>query len=71
MQVAGHSRPEDGPLAATTARWGAASGTPYQLANLLRAYAAEGFSRVGIWLDPSTPEGIDELAEALAILDRG
>lgn len=71
VDVPGHSRPEDGPLAAQTATWGAASGSPEELAELFRGYAAEGFSRVGVWLDPSTPEGVDELAKALDILDQG
>jgi alkanesulfonate monooxygenase SsuD/methylene tetrahydromethanopterin reductase-like flavin-dependent oxidoreductase (luciferase family) len=70
IQVPGHSRSEDGPLAAETATWGAVSGTPEELADLLRGYAAEGFDRVSIWLDPCTPEGVEELGKSLEILDR-
>jgi alkanesulfonate monooxygenase SsuD/methylene tetrahydromethanopterin reductase-like flavin-dependent oxidoreductase (luciferase family) len=71
VRVRGHSRPEDGPLAATTASWGAAMGSPEELADLFRGFAAEGFSRVSVWLDPSTPEGVEELAKTLELLDRG
>ncbi len=71
VEVSGHSRPEDGSLAAQTASWGAASGSPEELAELFLGFAAEGFSRVGVWLDPCTPEGVEELAKTLEVLDRG
>jgi alkanesulfonate monooxygenase SsuD/methylene tetrahydromethanopterin reductase-like flavin-dependent oxidoreductase (luciferase family) len=70
LQVAGHSRPEDGPLAARVATWGAASGSPEELANLFRGFAAEGFNRINVWLDPCTPAGVEELANVLHILDQ-
>jgi probable F420-dependent oxidoreductase len=65
----GHSKPDDHPLAAMRASWGPATGTPEELAELLRGFAAEGFDRVGLWIDPSTPEGVEELAKTLGILD--
>jgi alkanesulfonate monooxygenase SsuD/methylene tetrahydromethanopterin reductase-like flavin-dependent oxidoreductase (luciferase family) len=71
VQVPGHSRPEDSPLAAITANWGYASGLPEELADLFRGFAAEGFNRISVWLDPSTPEGVEAFAEVLEILDRG
>jgi alkanesulfonate monooxygenase SsuD/methylene tetrahydromethanopterin reductase-like flavin-dependent oxidoreductase (luciferase family) len=67
----GHSQPEDGPLAAQTATWKAASGSPEEMADLFRGFAAEGFSRVSVWLDPSIPESVDELAKVLEVLDQG
>jgi alkanesulfonate monooxygenase SsuD/methylene tetrahydromethanopterin reductase-like flavin-dependent oxidoreductase (luciferase family) len=48
-----------------------ASGSPAELAALLRGYAREGISHVQIWLDPATIEGIEELATTLTILDSG
>ena len=71
VQVPGHSQPEDGPLAAQTATWTTVSGSAEELADLLRGYAAEGFHRISIWLDPSTVEGVEHLAEVLALLDEG
>jgi alkanesulfonate monooxygenase SsuD/methylene tetrahydromethanopterin reductase-like flavin-dependent oxidoreductase (luciferase family) len=67
----GHSQPEDHPLAAITSTWGQVTGTPEELADLLRGYAAEGFDGIQVWLDPSTPEGVEEFAKVLVILDRG
>lgn len=63
--------PGDNGIANLRASWGPASGSPEELADLFRGFAAEGFSRVGVWLDPSTPEGVEEFAKTLAILDQG
>ena len=67
----GHSQPEDHPVAAARASWGSAQGSPEEMADLFRAFAAEGFSRVQVWLDPCTVEGVEEFAQVLEILDRG
>jgi alkanesulfonate monooxygenase SsuD/methylene tetrahydromethanopterin reductase-like flavin-dependent oxidoreductase (luciferase family) len=48
-----------------------ATGSPAELAALLRGYAREGISHVQIWLDPATVEGIEELATVLTLLDSG
>lgn len=48
-----------------------ATGSPAELAALLRWYAREGISHVQIWLDPATVEGIEELAATLNLLDSG
>jgi alkanesulfonate monooxygenase SsuD/methylene tetrahydromethanopterin reductase-like flavin-dependent oxidoreductase (luciferase family) len=48
-----------------------ATGTPEELADLLRGYAREGISHVQVSLDPGTVEGVELFAEVLAILDRG
>jgi alkanesulfonate monooxygenase SsuD/methylene tetrahydromethanopterin reductase-like flavin-dependent oxidoreductase (luciferase family) len=71
LDMPGHSQPEDHPLAATRSSWGPAQGTPEELADLFRGFAAEGFSRVSVWLDPCTVEGVEALAEVLEVLDRG
>jgi alkanesulfonate monooxygenase SsuD/methylene tetrahydromethanopterin reductase-like flavin-dependent oxidoreductase (luciferase family) len=71
IDMPGHSEPGDHPLAAARASWNPAKGSPEELADLLRAYAAEGFSRVQVWLDPSTVEGVGAFAEVLEILDNG
>jgi probable F420-dependent oxidoreductase len=69
IDMPGHSEPGDHPLAAARASWNPARGTPEELANLLRAYAAEGFNRVQVWLNPSSVEGVEAFAEVLDILD--
>jgi alkanesulfonate monooxygenase SsuD/methylene tetrahydromethanopterin reductase-like flavin-dependent oxidoreductase (luciferase family) len=46
-------------------------GTPEQLADELRAYAAEGIGHVQLVLDPITVDSIAEAARALSILDAG
>ena len=48
-----------------------ATGTPGELAELLRGYAREGISHVQVWIDPSTVAGVEEFARALELLDRG
>lgn len=45
-------------------------GTPREIADGLRAYAREGIDHVQLVLDPITVEAIEEVARALAILDR-
>lgn len=69
VDMPGHSQPEDHPLAAARASWTSAQGSPEELADLLRAYAAEGFSRVQVWLDPCTVAGVEAFAQVLDILD--
>ena len=48
-----------------------ASGSPEELADLLRGYAREGITHVQVWLDPSTVAGVEEFAPVLDLLDRG
>jgi alkanesulfonate monooxygenase SsuD/methylene tetrahydromethanopterin reductase-like flavin-dependent oxidoreductase (luciferase family) len=47
-----------------------ASGRAEVLADLLRAFAAEGISHVQIWLEPNTVAGIHAFAPVLEMLDR-
>jgi alkanesulfonate monooxygenase SsuD/methylene tetrahydromethanopterin reductase-like flavin-dependent oxidoreductase (luciferase family) len=47
------------------------SGTPEDLAESFRAFAREGIDHLQVWVNPMTSEGIDAIAEVLAILDRG
>lgn len=69
VDMPGGSRPEDHPLAAARASWPSAQGSPEELAELFRAYAAEGFSRVQVWLDPCTVPGVEAFAEVLKLLE--
>lgn len=71
VDMPGHSEPGDHPLAAARTSWGPAKGSPAELADLFRAYAAEGFSRAQVWLDPCTVEGVEAFSEVLDILDAG
>ena len=47
------------------------SGAPAQLADLFRAYAAEGISHLQVWVNPTTVAGLEQLAPVLEALDRG
>jgi len=42
---------------------------PAEAAQLLRGFAHEGISHVMLWLDPCTLGGIEDFAEAIALLD--
>ena len=44
--------------------------SPAAIAAMVRGYADEGISHVMLWLDPSSPAGIDAFKPALALLDR-
>ncbi len=48
-----------------------ATGSPEELAELLRGYAREGITHAQVWLDPSTVAGIEAFAPVLDLLDRG
>ncbi len=48
-----------------------ATGSPEELAELLRGYAREGITHVQVWLDPSTVAGVEAFAPVLDLLDRG
>lgn len=48
-----------------------ATGSPAELADLLRGYAREGIGHVQVWIDPSTVAGVEAFAEVLDLLDRG
>ncbi len=48
-----------------------ATGTPEQLADLLRTFAREGVSHFQVWLEPNTPAAIDAFAPVLELLDQG
>jgi alkanesulfonate monooxygenase SsuD/methylene tetrahydromethanopterin reductase-like flavin-dependent oxidoreductase (luciferase family) len=50
---------------------GQVTGTPEELAGLLRRYAAEGVTHVQIALGPNTAQGIEAFAPVLELLDRG
>jgi alkanesulfonate monooxygenase SsuD/methylene tetrahydromethanopterin reductase-like flavin-dependent oxidoreductase (luciferase family) len=47
-----------------------ATGTPEELAELLRAFVREGVSHVQLWLEPNTLAAIDALVPVLELLDR-
>ncbi len=47
------------------------TGTPEELAEEFRAYAREGVSHIQLYPDPCTIEGIEAIAPALALLDKG
>jgi probable F420-dependent oxidoreductase len=46
-------------------------GTPQELAEVLRTYAAEGIDHVQLWIEPVTLAGIAALVPVLELLDRG
>ena len=46
-------------------------GSATELADIMRAYAAEGISHIQVELDPGTVDGVRKLAEVLRELDRG
>ncbi len=48
-----------------------ATGSPEELAELLRGYAREGITHVQVWLDPSTVAGVEAFAPVLDLLDHG
>jgi alkanesulfonate monooxygenase SsuD/methylene tetrahydromethanopterin reductase-like flavin-dependent oxidoreductase (luciferase family) len=47
------------------------SGPAARLADVFRAYAAEGISHLQVWINPTTVAGIEQLAPVLEALDRG
>jgi alkanesulfonate monooxygenase SsuD/methylene tetrahydromethanopterin reductase-like flavin-dependent oxidoreductase (luciferase family) len=47
------------------------SGSPQELADAFRAFAAAGIGHLQLVLDPITPAGIEQLAPALELLDGG
>ena len=65
---------ETDPAVGGFARWRAhrvpATGTPEQLASLLRGFAHEGVDHVQISLEPPTMAGIDAFAPVLELLDK-
>lgn len=71
VNMPGCGTPDDHPLLEGRAANLPVSGSPEELAALLRAYAEEGFSRVQVWLDPNTVEGVEAFAPVLELLDRG
>jgi len=46
------------------------SGTPDEIAHVLRGFAAEGIRHVQVWLEPNTIAGIEAFAPVLDLLDR-
>jgi probable F420-dependent oxidoreductase len=60
----------DLPIAPIREGWQAVTGTPAELANVLRGYAAAGFTHAQIWLEPSTLAGVEAFAAVLDELDR-
>lgn len=55
---------------AMRARRAPATGSPEELAKLLRGFAAEGITHVQVWLGPNTVAGIEAFAPVLALLDQ-
>jgi len=51
--------------------FGALTGSPEQLAESLREYAAGGFSHVQLWLEPANLAAIETVAATLELLDQG
>jgi alkanesulfonate monooxygenase SsuD/methylene tetrahydromethanopterin reductase-like flavin-dependent oxidoreductase (luciferase family) len=47
------------------------TGSPAEIADGLRGYAAAGVSHLQVWLEPNTPAGIEAFAPVLEELDRG
>ncbi len=47
-----------------------ATGTPQELANLLRTFGDEGVNHVQLWLEPATMAGIEAFAPVLELLDQ-
>jgi len=45
--------------------------SPAQLAETLSAFAAEGIDHIQLWIDPNTVAGLEWVAPALEMLDRG
>lgn len=70
VNLPGYGTPDDHPLLEGRAKTLPASGSPEELTALLHAYAAEGISRVQVWLDPNTVEGVEAFAPVLELLDR-
>ena len=66
---------ESDPAAGGVSRYRAsrkpATGTPEELAELLRAFARAGVDHVQIYLAPGTVVGIDAMMPVLELLDRG
>jgi len=50
---------------------GAQTGSPREIADILRAFARAGISHVQVWLDPCSLAGIDAFAPVLEQLDLG
>jgi alkanesulfonate monooxygenase SsuD/methylene tetrahydromethanopterin reductase-like flavin-dependent oxidoreductase (luciferase family) len=48
----------------------AITGTPEQISDCLRGFAAEGIDRVQVMLGPTTIAGVEEFASVLEVLDR-
>ena len=50
---------------------GSQTGSPQEIADILRAFAHAGVSHVQVWLDPYSLAGIDAFAPVLELLDQG
>ncbi len=50
---------------------GSQTGSPQEIADVLRAFAHAGVSHVQVWLDPYSVAGIEAFAPVLELLDRG
>jgi alkanesulfonate monooxygenase SsuD/methylene tetrahydromethanopterin reductase-like flavin-dependent oxidoreductase (luciferase family) len=46
------------------------AGTPGELAETIRAFATEGVDQLQVWVNPTTPAGIEEFGATLELLDR-
>jgi hypothetical protein len=47
------------------------TGAPAELAEAFRAFAAEGIDHIQVWVNPTTPSGVERLGPVLELLDRG
>ena len=52
--------------------WGGAplTGSVEEIASAFHAFAREGISHLHVWLNPMTPDGIEQLSDVLRQLDR-
>jgi alkanesulfonate monooxygenase SsuD/methylene tetrahydromethanopterin reductase-like flavin-dependent oxidoreductase (luciferase family) len=62
---------EVGPHAPSAMTGPPLAGSPAEIADGLRAYAAAGVSHLQVWLEPNTPAGIEAFSPVLEELDRG
>jgi len=60
----------DLPNAPSSIRQPNLTGSPEELAESLRAIAADGFTHIQVWLEPGTIAGIEAFAPTLELLDR-
>lgn len=70
VNTPGHVTTGDHALASWRRETQPVSGSAEEIASVLREYAAEGISRLHIWLDPNTVEGVEAFAPVLELRDQ-